>query len=330
MTTQPGGRASAPLAARLSFGLWALAMVCAPAGAQTFNERLYDPPVGSRWQIVSQTDSNQSGDIGTSRDQHVHSLSEFTIAEKLPDGFRVIFINRGITISGSAPGTDIAGKAFAAMKDIEVHARTDRNGKPVAIDNLDEVKAKMRIVIERLTESLASQPKVAALIKQMLEGFLIVDGAEAARLYIEEVPLLASAQNTGLKPGAVRREQDNVEAPLGGGTIKATVTTRLTSWDDKAGTARYTRTRETDHDAMQAFIMTLVQKLAAASSDKDMPKVLEMMKQVSFDMTSETTIDVEGGMARAVNERDTMTAQLMGHKMNKLETKTTIVTPLAK
>jgi len=314
-----------------TFGcLIAFALICAPAAAQTFNERPYDPPVGSRWQIESQTDSNQSGDIGTSRDQHVHSLSEFTIVEKLPDGFRVTFINRGITISGSAPGTAIAEKAFTAMKDIEVRARTDRNGKPVAIENFDEVKANMRIVIERMTGALASQPKVAALIKEMLDGFLMVDGADAARLYLEEVPLLASAQNTGLKPGAARREQDNVEAPFGGGTIKATVTTRLTSWDDKAGTVRYTRTRETDHEAMQAFIMTVVQKLAAASSDKDMPKVVEMMKQVSFDLTSETTIDVEGGMARAATERDTMTAQLMGHRMSKLETKTIKVTPLAK
>jgi hypothetical protein len=308
----------------------ALALLYAPAAAQTFNERPYDPPVGSRWQIESRTDSNQSGDIGVARDQHIRSLSEFTIAEKLPDGFRVVFVNRSMNLSGSAPGTDIANKAFTAMKDIEIRARTDRNGKPVAIENLDEVKATMRIVIGRMTESLASQPKVAALIKEMLDGFLMVDGADAARLYVDEVPQLASAQNTGLKPGEVRREEESVEAPFGGGRIKAVVTMRLTSWDDKAGTARYTRTHETDHEAMQAFLTAVVKKLAAASSDKDMPKVLEMMKQVSFDMTSQTTIDVDGGMTRATNERETMTANLMGHSMSKLQTKIVTVTPLAK
>jgi hypothetical protein len=303
-----------------------LAWMTAPVLAQTWIERPYDPPVGSRWQIVSQTDSEENRET-TRRDQHVRSTGELTIVEKLPDGFRIVFINRGMTLTGNAPGTEIAQAAFGAVKDIEVRARTDRSGRPVTIENLDEVKGKMRVVVDRMVAALQSQPKVAAVMKQMLDSFLIVDGAEAARTYIEEVPLLSSAQSTGLNPGEVRREEEAVPSPFGG-QIKSVVTTRLAAWDDKAGTVRYIRTRASDPEAMKAFVLTVVRKLVPAASDKISPEMMAMMKEISFDITSETTIDVEGGMAHAASQRDTMTASLMGHTMSKHETKAVTVKPL--
>src|SRR5689334_2251030 len=105
----------------LAFAL--TAALLGPAFGQTFVERPYDPPVGSRWQIISRADSEQERG-GETREQHVRSIAELTIEQKLPDGFR---------ITGNAPGSDVADAAFQVLKDVVIHARTDRAGKPVAI-----------------------------------------------------------------------------------------------------------------------------------------------------------------------------------------------------
>jgi hypothetical protein len=297
-----------------------------PASAQGWTERPYDPPVGSRWHIESQTDTQQSGDIGAPSEFHMHSVSEFTVTEKVPGGFREVFVNRGIKISGTSPSNSFVEKAFTATKDIEVRARTDRSGKPVEVENVDEVKATMRTVVDRLTANFADQPKVVEVLKGLLEGFLRADSTTATGVYIDEVPLITAAQSTGLRPGTVLSQPRDVEAPLGGGSIKGVIVMRLSAWDDKAGTARYTRTLEIDNESVRAFILSVTQKLAA-TSDRVSPKMADMMKQISINMTSEATIDVEGGIARAATETEVTTASLMGHTMTRRKVRTVKVTP---
>jgi len=306
----------------------ALALV--PAAAQTFNERPFDPPVGSRWQIVSQTDSEDTREAGQHREQHVHAVSEFGIEEKLADGFRISSVSRNIAITGNAPGTAIVQTAFGAMKDLVVRVRTDRAGKPLAVENVEEVRSKMRLIVDRMTAALQGNPRVAEVVRTLLNGFMIVDGAEAARLYAGDVSQLAVAQNTGLKPGEVRRQIEQVSNPFGGTPIKSTLAMRIAAFDSAAGTVRYTRTREMDPEAMRAFILEVVHKLAPAANDKITPEMIEMMKRISFEMTSETTFDVAGGMTRSISDRDTTTASLLGHTFKKVETKVLTVTPLGK
>jgi hypothetical protein len=308
------------LAAALIFG--------APALAQSWTEQPYDPPVGGRWQILSQTDSEENRAAGEKRDQHLTVRSELTIEEKLADGLRISFVTREITARGNAPGTELAATAFGAMKDIVIRARTDRSGKPVEVENLEELRTTMRSVIDRMVTGLKN-PQVAAVIKDMLEKTILVEGREAARTYIEDVPLLAVAQNTGLAAGAGRRETEEVPNPLGG-TIKSTVTTRLESWDAAAGTARYVRTRDTDPEAVRAFALALVRKIMPAAGNDITPKMIEVMEQIKFDMSSRASFDVEAGMTRRVEEVSTITVNLMGRSMTKTDKKVIQVTPLPK
>jgi hypothetical protein len=44
-----------------------IAFLCAQAMAQIYTERAYDPPVGSRWSIVSSSESEQIGGGGGRR-----------------------------------------------------------------------------------------------------------------------------------------------------------------------------------------------------------------------------------------------------------------------
>lgn len=316
---------------RAAFGLAALACLAAQsAAAQKWTERPYNPPVGSKWQIVTQADADETRAAGERRTRQITTRAEFSIEEKLADGYRIAYVMREIKASGNVPGTDIAAAAFGAMKDIVIRARTDASGKPLVVENIDEVKATMSKVVERVASAFEKKPEVAALLRQMMNGVLIVDGAAAAGVYMEDMPVLAAGQNTGLQPGAARREEEQVPSPLGGAAIKSVLITRLTSWDDATGKARFTRTREMDREGLKEATIAIASRLITASGDKDSSKIVEIMKQVSFGIDNEVVIDVEGGMTRAIEDRSTTQASVMGQTFRKVEKKVVTVTALGK
>lgn len=310
----------------------ALLGLSAPVFAQSgpWTERPYNPPAGSRWSIVAQTDTEETRAGGERRDRHVNMRSELTIDEKTPTGFKISYVVRDISVTGNAPGIAVMQTAFGAIKDIVVRGRADPSGKPFVVDNLEEVKAAMRVVVERMAKAFESKPQAAVILKQMLVDMFIVDGSEAARLYMEELPVLAAGQNTGLKPGGVRREDEKMDSPLGGSAIKSTLVSRLTAWDETTGKAFITRKREMDAQALKEATLALTQKIMSAASDKATPQMLEQLKDIKFTLENEAVIEVQDGMARRVDDRTFMNTSLMGHTMTKIEKKVVTVTPLGK
>jgi hypothetical protein len=147
---------------------------------------------------------------------------------------------------------------------------------------------------------------------------------------MEDLPALAAGQNTGLKPGEVRREQDETANPLGGTAIKSSLVTRISEWNDKAGTVRFTRKSEMDPEALKTATLDIVRKLAAVSDGKITPEMLEMSKQITFTTDAVTLIDVRDGMTVAIDDRATSGISLKGQSLRKAEKKTVSVTPLAK
>ncbi len=317
-----------PLAGAV-FGAAIFAVLSAPALAQTWSEPKYNPEVGSTWSVVSVSDSEDMRPGGQRLTQQIRSRTEFTIDEKLPDGFRISYVTREIKIVGNAPGNQIAEMAFSAMKDIVVHGRTDASGKPVAVENFDEVKSTMRTVIARMTQAFEKQPKVADVVRQMMSGILDVGPARAAEVYMEDLPPLAAGQTTGIVPGGVRRQNESTPSPIGAGAMKSTLETRLESFDAASGKARYVRKRVFDKDSMRTVVLALSEKLMSATDKKaQTPEILRQIKDISFDIESEAVISVEGGMTRRIDDRSVTTARLMGHQMRKVEKKTVAVTRL--
>ncbi|HEY4141166.1 MAG TPA: hypothetical protein VGM57_07125 [Pseudolabrys sp.] len=295
-----------------------------------WTERPYNPPVGSKWSIVSVSQAEELRPPNDNRNQQVRTVSELTIEEKLADGFRVSFVTRDMQITGNTPGAAIGAAAFGAIKGIVVRARTDASGKPVSVDNLEEVKATLKTVIDRVVESAKTNPQVGAVIRQMLEGILVADDKAAVQALMEDPIALSAGQNTGLKPGAVKRRADDVPSPLGGGPLKSTLVTQLTKWDDKAGTARVTRVREMDAEALKAVVVEIARKLSTAASDKVTPEMIEMMKKVSMEITSTTHYDTRDGMTMSIEDNSTTTASVAGITFRKVEKKLVSVTLMPK
>lgn len=304
-----------------------LALLAAPAVAQTYTERSYNPPVGSKWQIVSDTASTENRP-GGNREERIQMRAELSIDEKLPDGFfRVTYITRSIDISGNTPTSKLIGDAYSAMRDIPIRGRLDPAGRPVGVDNLAEVKTTMRGVVDKIVGKFDSNPKAAAFMRQVLQSLIDVEGRDAATTYLEELTPLAVVQNVGLKPGDVRKDTESNPNPIGGKPFKTVLTTRLDSYDDKAGKARFLRKREFDKDSLREAITDIVSKLAAVGDNKTItPEMVEMMKKINFSIEGETVYDVDNGMTVRIDDREFTTASVMGTTLTKQQKKTIAVT----
>jgi hypothetical protein len=195
-----------------------LSLRAAPSLAADAVEPLYDPPVGSHWLIDTETSTDSQRPEGQ---QTSLINTEVSIDEKTADSFRISYVNRGATAEGTAPMLQIMRSAMKALENVTIHATTDLSGKPVRVDNLDEAKTAMRAMVDTLMAPLQDKPQLAAVLNQMMNRMIDVDAGQAASVYLEELPMLARAQNTGMKPGDVRHSTDIAASPLGGGALKS-------------------------------------------------------------------------------------------------------------
>ena len=305
-----------------------VAVLATPALAQTFTDRPYNPPAGSKWQIVAETNTVESRPGAANRDEHILTRADLVIEEKLPDGFfRVTYTTRSIDVTGSTTASKLIGDAYSAMRDIPVRARLDTAGRPVEVENLAEVKAAMRGVVDKITGQFDSNPKVAAFMRQIMQRLLDVEGRDAATTYLEELSPLAAVQNLGLKPGGVRQDTETSPNPFGGKGFKTLLTTRLDSYDDKTGTARFVRKREFEKDSLRDAVADVVRKLADAADNKTFtPEMMEMMKKINFSIEGEAVYDVDNGMTVRIDDRDFLTTSLMDTTFTKRQKKTVAVT----
>ena len=103
------------LGARLAVaGVLALSLAV-PASAQPssqpWTEALYNPPVGSRWIVTSQSVSDEQRPDGA-RQNKTLSRFELTIEEKTATGYRISYVNRALEVEGNAPGLKVVAPAF--------------------------------------------------------------------------------------------------------------------------------------------------------------------------------------------------------------------------
>src|ERR1700704_216828 len=96
----------------------------APAHAADAVERSYNPPVGSKWIIESETRSADTRPDGP-RSSVTKIRAELTIDARTPDGFRVSYVNRGASIEGNDPTAPMLRSAMKALENVPIHATTD-------------------------------------------------------------------------------------------------------------------------------------------------------------------------------------------------------------
>ena len=289
-------------------------------------ERPYNPPVGSRWIIESETSAEQMRPDGP-RTSLIKSHAELTIDAKTADGFRVSYVNRGTTAEGNDPSLPLLRSAVKALENVTVRATTDASGKPLRVDNLDEAKVAMRTMKDGLLEPFKDKPQLVAVLNQMMSHLIEVDADQAASAYVEELPLLAKAQGTGMNLGDVRRSSKTADNPLGGSRLKSNAAFELTSADAVTGKLTFVNTTSYDDESMKDFIQSFAEKVFTAAGDRAKSGQIDrLIASMKLSLDERTVFEVEDGMTRRISEKSVTLASAMGHTQSKTETRTITVT----
>ena len=137
--------------------------------AETFAERAFDPPAGSRWTLASVETAEE---VSAERTQTttVKTLSKLSYDEKTADGYRVTYVLQSVESSGTL--AEVMGASSKPLESIVIHAMLNRNGMPLRIENADDVQAAVNAGIERILEPLSGKPQIAAALRRAIEGRL--------------------------------------------------------------------------------------------------------------------------------------------------------------
>lgn len=289
-------------------------------------EPLFDPPVGSRWIIETRRDTIETRSDG-SRTLKIVSRAELTIDEKTPDGFRITYIRRGTTGEGDDSRLPLIRSATQALDNIPVRATTDLSGKPVRVDNLEEAKAALLAAADRITAPFKDKPETVAVLNQIMSGFIFADPASAAQSYLDDLPQLAMAQNTGMALGETRHSSDTTTSPLGGGTLKTSSTFQFLEADPDRGRRIFTNTTVYDPDSVNAIVRSLTARVMANTSDKATPAQIEsIVRQMEVYLDERVMYEVEDGMTRQITEKSVTVVRAMGRGLDKTQIRIITVT----
>jgi hypothetical protein len=288
-------------------------------------EAIYDPPVGSRWIIETETRGEETRPEGSTTSL-ARMRAELTVEQKTPDGYRISWVQRGATVEGNARDVPLRRAYAGVLENVVIRASTDSAGKPLRVDNLDEARAAMRSSADGLVAQFAERPAARALFDQLMSELTEVDAGSAASVYVDGLAALAVAQNTGMKRGEFRSTSKPAENPLGGDALISNERFELAE-ADASGRLAYVNVTSVDAASMSDFMQSFAKSLLAASGDSVTPARVDLLvKSMVFSLDKRAEFEVEDGMTRKVSEKSTTVFRGMEQNLIQTETRTIAVT----
>ena len=287
---------------------------------------VYDPPVGSRWIVETESRSAEVRPDGTATSL-VTTRAELTIEQKTADGFRISYVQHGATVEGNARSVPLRRAYVKVLENVVIRASADASGKPLHIDNLDEAREAMRGVANGLAEQFTGRPAARALFDQLMSELDEVNADSAASVYIDTLAALAVVQNTGMKRGEFRQIMKPAENPLGGDALKSTERFELVE-ADATSRLKFVNVTSIDPAAMNDFMQSFAKGLLAASGDSVTPeRVNWLVNSMVFSFDKRAEFEVEDGMTRKVSEKSVTVFRGMEQNLTQTDLRTIIVTP---
>jgi hypothetical protein len=303
-----------------SLRAWAaLPVVVFMATAVARADVLYDPPAGSRWTIQIETHAENLGRESGRTDirKSVTTITaELTVDAKTADGFRMTYARRKSSYNGDVQNVALQRAALAALDNVAMKVTMDRNGRPLRVENVEDIKAALQTMIDRI--AAAQEPAAAATIRKMFASMTDIDGVRAASLYLDELGALAAAQNTGLAVGEVRKSVESAGNPIGP-TMMKNISLTMVRMDPAKGDARLALTESYEPESIRAFIEHLLKSAGGNPADA---------KDMALSLEARTDIDVAGGMTRSLR-RDSTTSNRRGENSRVTRTRKTVTVTAA-
>ena len=309
--------------------LWAAVVLTSaqamPASAASSVERPYDPPPGSRWIIETSITSDETAP-GGSQSLAIKTRAEMTVERRTPAGFVITYVNRGVSVEGNGQPLSARRALLQALENVEVRATTDLSGKPLSIDNLDEVRGAVRGALEKLAAQGQGDPRAQAAIGRAASGLIDAGGARLVSALTGDLTDLAKAQNTGLEPGKYRHIFTEADNPLGGDALRCNALFHIADADAAAGRLKVVSTSSYDRLSTRSFLKTIGEKFLAAVGQAKAAAIDVIVEAMVIDLDGRALFEVEDGMTRKVTGKTITTVRAMGHNLQKTEEKTVTVT----
>jgi hypothetical protein len=331
MATQPGNWSGAVQVRRLRRLAGGAVLVAAGLAATSsvvtaadWVERPFNPAVGSRWIVQSdKTEKDEAGSsvVGTSTTKVTALL---VYEDKLSDGYRVTYRRTDSTYEGNADDPAAARAALSALQGHTYRAVTDLAGKPLRVENLGELRAALQKMVDDVAGS-AADPQITSAAKKLMADLANVDEQQAAKKNLDELPVMALGQNSGLKLGEVRRQTIADPVPGASPLQNTTLLTVVEAAPDGAK-VRLKLTETTDPESMRAMLTSFYQKLGASSPA--VREQIDAVKEMQFTQETQTEIEVFDGMTRSLHAEMVTSKSLPGEgEVRITESKIVTVSP---
>lgn len=275
---------------------------------------VYDPPVGSHWEIKSNRQDDRTADHASTTVM-TKTTSELAVLEKSAAGFRMSHTLRSCEVQGAQ--RDLPLSAAGATKSlceafvgVEVLLRTNPDGKPIEVENPGDVMA-------AYNTALASAFKVVgggAAARSLSEAALKRAAPDAVDLavdgYILDLYLLATAQSgtrARITPGTEARFTELSANPFGEGSTKINAIVRFGEIDTAKDAQSITRDWTYDPEAVNAAKIAVLAKLAPNAAPAELQRMANL---VEFSYEGHAEVTNERGMARAVRWDTTMSSKV--------------------
>ena len=300
------------------------ALIFAKAAVADTVERSFSPAVGSRWTIESIETETDEGSNDATRTSTKKATQLLTYEGKLPDGYRISFQTTASTFEGDTDDPVMMRAAAAVMRGLTYRVATDLSGKPLRIENLDELHATVRKMVDTVSGTLAD-PSVAEAAKKIMAGMVDEDEKQAAE-HVGRLRMIALGQSTGLKPGE-SRQQIFDESTGREPSIQQTQTVTLLDMAPDGAKAHYRVTDVADPESARAMLLSVLGKLDP--SDPEVREQLEAIKKMVLRQESKIEIDVVDGVTRNLDIVST-TERRLGDVFGRVTTHETLTIAPAK
>ncbi|HZK89357.1 MAG TPA: hypothetical protein VFC56_04340 [Stellaceae bacterium] len=286
----------------------------------TWVEPKFDPPVGSKWTVERELNIEKN-EHGTLAGHTLKQTALLTIEEKTADGYVISYARQKSDYKGDPKGASLQRIAYAAQQGVVLRVATDASGRPLRVLNLDEMRATLRDAIAA-RPSVAANPEILASIKRVAERMVSINDKQAADFYLDDLPILALGQNTGLHPGDTRKIKMPVANALGDGMTKI-VTLSIAKDDPATGDVRYVMTETYDAASMKMLVGETIK-------DPSLSNVgVAGINTAEVTAVARAQLDVAGGMAHEMRRQSVISFRVPGSNSATSEDELVTVSPAA-
>ena len=299
----------------------ALAIGSGDAVAAGWTEKPFNPAPGSRWQVVSELERSETTVEDGNRvvvNLKKKVTSELAFHEKTADGgYRITFMRTDTKASGDTRQVALIRIDHGIMKGLAIRAVTDANGKPLRVENVEDIRRKRQEIVDGFAATVPGGDKDAFL--RVVEGLTTVDEV-GATTHLGDLELLAMAQNTGLRPGEKRRSTANVPSGIDGPPLSRARELSILRTDAATGNATMLLSESYTQESMREFTAAIAKRSGDVRSSD--------MRRMKITLRNRYEIDVVDGMSRTLTEDSLTASTLLGNSMTIKDKRKVTVSPL--